>query len=146
MTLIKTKQANELSPASFSDFIDNFLKDSFGTNYTNRAVKFLPGVDIAEDEKTYEISLAVPGLNKEDFKINLEENKLTISGERKLVKEDDSKKYHTIETQYGSFSRTFYLPQLANTEAISAEYVNGILKLSIPKDEKKTLKTNIEVK
>jgi HSP20 family protein len=127
----------------FQILFDNFFKDSVSDN---SAIKFLPKVDIAEDEKKYEIHLAVPGINKENIKIDLEDGKLTISGERKFEKTEDGKKYHTVETQYGAFKRSFYLPDKASNEGIDAEYNNGILTVHIPKDEKKLAKTAIQIK
>jgi HSP20 family protein len=84
-------------------------------------------------------------MNKDDFKIDLNDNFLTISGERKLSKEKNEKNFHSIETQYGTFSRSFSLPENVDVNKINAKYENGILAISIPKDEKKVLKTSIKV-
>lgn len=143
---LKTSNANDFVPVAFTSLLDNFIKDSFGTAHEQKVARFLPAADVTEDEKGYEISLSVAGVNKEDLKIDLNENKLTISGERKLNREGDQKKYHTIETRYGAFSRTFYLPENTNTEAIAAEYTNGVLKVFVPKDEKKQRTAKIEIK
>src|ERR1700712_5377865 len=98
MTLVKTNpNVKEFIPTSFTDIIDNFFKDSVTDA---NALKFLPKVDVAEDEKKYEIHLALPGIQKENINIDLQDGKLTISGERKFEKREDGKKYHTIETQY----------------------------------------------
>jgi HSP20 family protein len=102
-------------------------------------------VDIIENEKAFEIHVAVPGMNKEDFKIDFKENLLTVSGERKYTREKDEKRFKSIETQYGSFSRRFSLPENVDAEKIQAKYNNGILELTVPKDEKKALKTTIKV-
>lgn len=143
MTLVKNNpNAKEFIPTSFSDIIDNFFKDSVTETNT---MKFLPKVDIAEDEKKYEIQLALPGLQKENINIHLEDGKLTISGERKFEKKED-KKYHTVETQYGAFQRSFYLPDKASNEGIDASYTDGILTVNIPKDEKRIAKTAIQIK
>jgi HSP20 family protein len=98
-----------------------------------------------EAEKAFEIHVAVPGMNKEDFKLDLNDSLLTISGERKFTKEKKDNSFHSIETQYGSFSRSFTLPENVDANNISAKYVNGILEITVPKDEKKTLKTTIKV-
>ena len=84
-------------------------------------------------------------MNKEEFKIDLNDNFLTISGERKFTREKNENNYRAIETQYGTFSRSFSLPDNVNASAISAKYNNGILEVLVPKDEKKTLKTTIKV-
>ena len=86
-----------------------------------------------------------PGLSKEDFKIEVTDGQLTVSGERKFTTEKKEKKFRSIETQYGSFVRTFSLPDHVDAEKINAKYNNGILELTIPKDEKKALKQTIKV-
>ena len=145
MNLIRYNSAlNNYEPTSFSTLIDRFFNDSLarsgGSSYS-----FVPRVDILEEDKTFEIHLAVPGMSKDDFKIDLNDNYLTISGERKISREKKENKFQSVEIQYGTFSRSFTLPENVNANAISAKYVNGILEVSIPKDEKKTLKTTIKV-
>ena len=135
---------NEFVPTSFSRLIDRFFNESVGRS-GGSAYSFVPKVDIIESENSFEIQLAVPGMNKEDFKIDLKENYLTISGERKFRKETDEKHFRSIETQYGAFGRAFVLPENVNAEKIEAKYSNGLLELVIPKDEKKVLKTTIKV-
>jgi HSP20 family protein len=115
------------------------------SNFT-RMETFVPRVDIVETDKAYEIHLAVPGMKKEDFKVEVSEGRLVISGERKFQKEEgDKKTYHRVETQYGSFLRTFLLPEDVKQEGITAEYTDGILKVTLPKDEKKAQVTRITV-
>jgi HSP20 family protein len=134
--------ANEFVPTSFSTLIDRFFNESIArTGGSN----FLPKVDVAETDKAYEIHVAVPGMKKEDFTIELNDNFLTISGERKLTNEKKEKNFHSIETQYGAFSRSFNLPENVDATKINAAYTNGILELVIPKDEKKVLKHTIKV-
>lgn len=135
---------NDLVPTSFSQLIDRFFNESIGRS-GGSAYSFVPEVDIIENEKNYEIQLAVPGMNKEDFKIDLKDNYLTIRGERKLKKTLDDKQFRSIETQYGAFSRTFMLPENVDGERITAKYENGILEIVVPKDDKKLLKTTIKV-
>jgi HSP20 family protein len=106
---------------------------------------FVPKVDIIEREKAFEIHLAVPGMSKEDFKIDLKENVLTISGERKLKGETEDKHFRSVETQYGAFGRSFVLPENTDAAKIEAKYTDGILEVLVPKDEKKLLKTTIKV-
>ncbi|MFL5729974.1 MAG: Hsp20/alpha crystallin family protein [Cytophagaceae bacterium] len=146
MTLVKNNHADvkEFVPRTFSDLLDNFFSDA--VSKTAKVNKFLPSVDVVENEKSYEVSAALPGMNKEDINIDLQDGKLSISGERKFVHEDKSKKYHSVETQYGSFYRSFYLPEDAASEGIEAEYKDGILKVLIPKDEKKNYKATIQIK
>ena len=102
-------------------------------------------MDVLETEKAFLIHVAVPGVSKEDFKIDLNDNYLTISGERKFKNEKKDHNFHSVETQYGSFSRSFSLPENADAASINAQYNNGILEINVPKDEKKILKTTIKV-
>lgn len=135
---------NDFAPTAFANLIDRFFNESLsrtgGSQYS-----FVPKVDIVENEKAFEIHVAVPGMNKEDFKIDLNDNLLTISGERKFTREKKENNYHSIETQFGTFSRSFSLPENVDAARIGAAYVNGILEINVPKDEKKTLKTTIKV-
>ncbi len=134
--------ANDFVPTSFSNLVDQFFNDSLTRTGGSR---FVPKVDIVENEQAFELHVAAPGLSKEDFKIEVTDGQLTVSGERKFTNEKKDKKYHAVETQYGSFVRSFSLPENADAEKINAKYNNGILELTIPKDEKKALKQTIKV-
>lgn len=144
MSIVRYSTANDFVPTSFSNLIDRFFNDSMarsgGSSYS-----FVPKVDIIENEKAYELSVAVPGLSKEDFKIDLNDNFLTVSGERKFSKEKNENNLHVVETQYGNFSRSFSLPENVDANKITATYTNGILEITVPKDEKKVLKATIKV-
>ena len=107
--------------------------------------EWIPPVDIAEDDKEYTIKVELPGVNKEDVRVSVEGGVLSISGERKAEKEDTNKKYHRIERTYGSFARSFTLPEGAASDKVSAEFKDGILKVHLPKDEKAKPKS-IDVK
>jgi HSP20 family protein len=130
--------------------IDRFFNDSVarsgGSTSDSYRGSFVPKVDVFEEEKAFEVHVAVPGMNKEDFKIDLNEDRLTISGERKYSKEKKEDSLRSVETSYGSFSRTFTLPDNIDLNKIEAEYKNGILEITLPKDEKKIIKANIRVK
>jgi HSP20 family protein len=146
MSLVKYNSTlNDYVPSSFSNLIDRFFADSIARSGGSSQYSFVPRVDVLEDEKAFEIHVAVPGMNKEDFKIDLNDNYLTVSGERKLSKEKKENNFYSVETQYGSFSRSFTLPENVDGQKISARYNNGILELTVPKDEKKTLKQTIKV-
>ncbi len=133
---------NEFVPASFSSIVDRFFNDSIARSGGST---FIPKVDVIENTDSFEIHFAAPGLSKEDFKIELNDNHLKVSGERKLSNDKKDKNYHSIETQYGSFTRSFNLPENVDGSKINAKYNNGILELTIPKDEKKVLKQTIKV-
>ena len=141
MNLIRYN-ANDFVPTSFSNMIDRFFNESLARTGGST---FVPKVDFLESEKAFELHVAAPGLNKEDFKIDLNDNVLTVSGERKLKDEKKEKNFYSLETSYGSFSRSFSLPDNVDSKKITAAYNNGILELTIPKDEKKVLKTTIQV-
>ena len=145
MNLIRYNSAlNNYAPTSFSNLIDRFFNDSLARS-GGSAYSFVPRVDILEEDKSFEIHVAVPGMNKEDFKIGLNDNYLTISGERKNSREKKENNFQSVEIQYGTFSRSFTLPENVDANGISAKYVNGILEVIIPKDEKKIVKSTIKV-
>lgn len=132
------------APANFTNLVDRFFND---TEFDNtQAAKFHPGVDILESDKAYEIHFAVPGFDKESFNIDVEDKNLVVSGERKFAEADENIKYKTVQTGYGSFRRSFILPDFVDRTKIDAKYNNGILEVILPKDEVKTLKTTVKVK
>lgn len=104
-----------------------------------------PLVDITEDDKEYIVKAEIPEMKKEDIKINVHDDVLSISGERKYEKEEKGKKYHRVERAYGSFMRSFTLPEDADGSKVNAEYKEGVLKVHLPKSEKAKPKA-IEVK
>lgn len=133
---------SDFVPSTFSNLVDRLFNDSM---VRNGGSVFSPKVDVIENENSFEVHLAVPGVSKEDFKVEVNDNHLTVSGERKFTNEKKDKNYHSVETQYGSFSRSFTLPENVDGTKIIAKYNNGILELTIPKDEKKVLKQVIKV-
>ncbi len=104
-----------------------------------------PSVDISETEGEYQIKAEIPDVKKEDVKVTVEDGVLTIQGERKHEKEEKGKKFHRIERSYGSFVRTFSLPDVIEEEKVKAEFKDGVLNLHLPKSEKAKPKA-IEVK
>jgi HSP20 family protein len=102
-------------------------------------------VDISETEGEYQIKAEIPDVKKEDVNVTVEDGVLTILGERKHEKEEKGKKYHRIERSYGSFVRTFSLPDVIEEEKVKAEFKDGVLNLHLPKSEKAKPKA-IEVK
>lgn len=95
----------------------------------------VPAVNITENENGYEVSLAAPGLKKDDFKIAVDGNMLTISSEKEENKEEKEKKFTRKEYSYSSFRRSFTLPEEINREKIAAGYEEGVLKIALPKKE-----------
>ena len=104
-----------------------------------------PRVDIAESDKAFEIKAEIPEVNKEDVKVTVHNGVLTIQGERKQEKEEKGKKFHRVERYYGSFTRSFTLPDNADETKISASFKDGVLNLQIQKTEEAKPKS-IEVK
>jgi HSP20 family protein len=141
--------ANDFVPTSFSNLVDRFFNESMtragGSLPAGQVGQFVPKVDVIENDNSFEIHFAVPGLNKEDFKIELKDDSLTVRGERKFTNEKNDKNFRSIETNFGSFSRCFSLPENVDGTKINAKYDKGILELTIPKDEKKALKQVIKV-
>ena len=138
MTLVKFNngQKNAVSPW-FSDVFDSLINDSI----SDRLVTKTPAVNIAETENEFHIELAVPGLKKEDFKINLDKNILSVSAEKKAENVEEGKKYSKREYTYNSFVRSFTLPESADQSKIAAEYTDGILKLNVTKKEEAKFQT-----
>ncbi|MFB9844378.1 Hsp20/alpha crystallin family protein [Mucilaginibacter ginsenosidivorans] len=133
MTLVKFNngQKSAVNPW-FGDVFDSIINDSF---LNDRFVNKVPAVNIAETENEFHIELAVPGLKKEDFKINLDKNVLSVSAEKKTENVDEGKKYSKREYSYNSFVRSFTLPEAADYARIEAEYTDGVLKLNVAKKE-----------
>jgi HSP20 family protein len=97
------------------------------------AGSWTPAVDIYEKENALVLTTELPGLDEKDIEIKIEDNSLTLKGERKFEKETKEDDYHRLERSYGSFSRSFTLPRYIDEDKINAEYENGILKITMPK-------------
>src|SRR5947199_3104473 len=106
---------------------------------------WMPLADITEDEKEYLIKAELPEMKKEDVKVTAENGVLTISGERKFEKEEKKRKYHRVERGYGTFMRSFALPDDADFNKVNAEFKSGVLTVHVPKSEQAKPK-QIEVK
>jgi len=107
--------------------------------------EWAPVVDIVEDENEYLIKAELPEVKKDDVKVTVQDDVLTISGERMFEKEEKGRKYHRMERAYGSFARSFTLPEDADGEKVAAEFKDGVLKVHLPKSEQAKPKS-IEVK
>jgi HSP20 family protein len=137
MALMKYSRPNiDLHSKNFSDILDEFFNESL--NY--RKDSFMPSVDISETEKEFEVSVALPGMKKEDINVDLENGRLSISGERKFENEENNKNYHRVESGFGSFSRSFQLPDTIDEDSIVAKYEDGVLNITIAKSEEKVKK------
>ena len=120
--------------------VQNRLSRLFGRRPNGRdeitLADWTPLADITEDDKEYVIKTELPDVKKEDVKVTVENGVLTISGERKFEKEEKKKKYHRVERAYGSFMRSFTLPDQADASKVKAEFKNGMLTVHLPKSEK----------
>ena len=114
-------------------FGDAFSSQEGGTDMEE--TPWMPRVDIAETENGFEIRAELPGVAEDDVSVSVTDNLLTIKGEKRQEAETDGKNYHRVERRYGSFQRSFTLPRHIETDAIKAEYKDGVLTLEIPKAE-----------
>jgi len=135
MTLIK--RSNSLFPSVPSFFDDFFTRDLFDWSNTNNAYgSSLPAVNIKEDENNFEVEVAVPGLKREDFKIEIENDVLTVSSEKESSNDSEEENYKRREFRYSSFKRTFSLPESkVDADKVKANYVDGVLQINLPKKE-----------
>ncbi|HEV7232318.1 MAG TPA: Hsp20/alpha crystallin family protein [Bacteroidia bacterium] len=124
--------STSVTHSPISDLLENFFGDSL---YPNEYSNFVPAVNLSEDENQYMVELSAPGFNKENFKLEVHKGVLSISGNHEEEKETKEKNYSRKEYNRGSFVRKFTLPESAKEDAIDAKYENGILKVSIPKQE-----------
>src|ERR1700744_6531431 len=134
MTLVKfaNGQKNHGVNPFFSDVFDSILNDSFLSDKLSSRV---PAVNIAETENEFHIDLAAPGLMKEDFKIRLDKNVLSVSADKKIENVEEGKKITKREYSYNTFTRSFTLPETAYHSKIEAKYTDGVLKLNVAKKE-----------
>jgi len=117
-----------------------------GSEESLTAGAFVPPVDVYEDEHSIQLKLEVPGIEEKDLDIKVENNVLTVSGERKFEKEEKEENFRRVERRYGSFTRSFTLPNTVNPEDVSADYSNGVLKIKLGKRAEakpKQIKVNI---
>ena len=124
----------------FSDIMDEFFNDAINANRDS----FVPSIDISESNDQFMISAQLPGMKKEDINISLENGRLSLSGERTFKQEEEGKTFHRVETKYGSFNRSFQLPDNVDEDSIQASYENGLLNITINKQENK-VKKQIEI-
>ena len=137
---LKTLAKTNNFPTVFNDFFEPW-NEWFTDGLAGKAMT-LPKVNITENDKNFNVELAAPGLHKNDFKIDVDGNLLTISAKKEDNKEEKNEKYTRQEYNYSSFSRSFTLPDGVLQDKIEATYDGGILKLALPKNEKATQKNH----
>lgn len=147
MALVKFSNGGRRTPQVnrwADDIFAPFFSDSF---FSDRFISRVPAVNIAETKDAYEVELAAPGLSKDDFKINVDKDVITISAEKKTENEASDKYYNKREYSYTSFTRSFTLPDTADHSKIDARYQDGVLLVSVGKQEEaKDVSRLIEVK
>jgi len=134
---------------NMSDRIDRLLAGrnipSAGRDEAMALVDWAPAVDVMETDDEFQIRAELPGVEKKDVKLSVENGVLLISGHREQEKEEKGKRYHKIERAYGNFARSFTVPEAVDAEKVTAEFKNGVLTVRLPKSEKARPKS-IEVK
>ena len=134
MTLIKLQP----KPINVFDDMDSMIHSLFNTDWNfpaRNTQDWSPAVDIKETDKSFVLSADIPGLTKNDIKVSVANGKLTVSGERAFQPDQESDNYHYRERRFGTFDRSFNLPENVDEEKISASFKNGILNVTIPKHE-----------
>src|SRR5580704_11391148 len=134
---------------TLQDRINRVFRESYGSEGSDESLttsSFAPAVDVYEDEHTVTLKIEVPGIDEKDIDVRLENNTLTVHGERKIEKEEKEENYRRVERQYGSFTRTFTLPTTVDQETVKADYEKGVLKIALPKKAEakpKQIKVNV---
>ena len=123
--------------ASLQNRVNGLFQDYGRSNQEELTTSgsFIPAVDVYEDEHKVTLKLEVPGVNEQDLDVQVENNTLTVRGERKFEKEEKEENFQRIERRYGSFSRSFTLPNTIDTENVKANYESGVLKIELAKRE-----------
>ena len=134
--------------STLQDRMNRLFRDSFGEGReeTLTSAGFAPAVDVYEDEHNVTLKIEVPGIDEKDIDVRIENNVLTVHGERRFEKEEKEENYRRIERQYGSFTRSFTLPNTVDTEKASANYDKGVLKITLAKKAEakpKQIKVNV---
>ena len=143
--LTRWEPFRELS--TLQDRINRAFRESrTGDDDSLTTSSFASAVDVYEDEHQVTLKIEVPGIDEKDIDVQVENNVLTVHGERKIEKEEKEENYRRVERHYGTFTRTFTLPQTVDTESVSATYDKGVLKITLPKRAEakpKQIKVNV---
>ena len=135
--------------ATMQNRINRYVRESYSPEGPEEALtttSFAPPVDIYEDEHSITVKMEVPGIDEKDIDVRIENNTLTVHGERKIEKEEKEENFRRVERQYGSFTRSFTLPSSVDTGQVSAHYDKGVLKINLVKKAEakpKQIKVNV---
>jgi HSP20 family protein len=127
----KTEAPARIWP-EFPSFFEEFFNDSFFFPLTRNGDRWVPAVDVLEKDGNLVLRAEIPGVSEKDIELKLENNVLTLKGEKKSEQEENGKSYHRKESYYGSFSRSFTLPETADRDNIKADFKKGVLEITIP--------------
>src|SRR5260221_3838580 len=134
---------------TLQDRMNRLFRDSFGPEAQDQSLatsSFAPPVDVYEDEHNITLKIEVPGIEEKDIDVRIENNTLTVHGERKFEKEEKEENYRRVERQYGSVTRSFTLPSTVDAEKVQADYDKGVLKVKLAKKAQakpKQIKVNV---
>ena len=134
-TLLPLRERSLLSLGDVYRQMDHVSRQFFGEE-EGQEVEHAPRVNLAESETDYEVTLDLPGVDAKDVSVELKDDQLTITGERKSETEESGKTFHRVERRYGKFRRVISVPVPIDEEKITADYSNGVLKVTLPKSEK----------
>src|SRR5712675_596903 len=134
--------------STLQDRVNRLFRESYDASRDESltASSFAPAVDVYEDEHKVTLKIEVPGIDEKDIDVRIENNTLTVHGERKIEKEEKEENYRRVERQYGSFTRTFTLPTTVDGDKVIANYDKGVLKIALPKKAEakpKQIKVNV---
>ena len=134
--------------STLQDRMNRLFRESYneGRDESLTTSSFAPAVDVYEDEHKVALKIEVPGIDEKDIDVRVENNTLTVHGERKIEKEEKEENYRRVERQYGSFTRSFTLPNVVDAEKVSANYDKGVLKITLAKKAEakpKQIKVNV---
>ena len=134
--------------STLQERMNRLVRDSFGEGREEAltTTSFAPAVDVYEDEHNVTLKIEVPGIDEKDIDVRIENNTLTVHGERKFEKEEKEENFRRVERQYGSFTRSFTLPNTVDPEQVTANYEKGVLKITLAKKAEakpKQIKVNV---
>ena len=136
--------------STLQDRMNRIFRESFSPEGSDAALttsNFAPPVDVYEDEHNITLKIEVPGIEEKDINVSIENNTLTVRGERRFEKDEKEENFHRVERMYGSFTRSFTLPNTVDPEQVSAHYEKGVLKIRLAKKAEakpKLIKVNVE--
>jgi HSP20 family protein len=136
--------------STLQDRVNRILRESFSPESSDEALttsNFAPPVDVYEDTHNITLKIEVPGIDEKDIDVSIENNTLTVRGERRFEKDEKEENFHRVERMYGSFTRSFTLPNTVDPDQVSAHYDKGVLKIRLAKKAEakpKQIKVNVE--